>query len=434
MPEEQQPNPETTDGPTWVDFKPPVLTTPFADGRTMDVSGDQKPPQTTAPLPQYDGAQAATVEPTPLPPVATPPVVESPPQPPIAEPPIAPAVQETTLVAPVVEPPSEFESRHPVFPDQTPATPVPTAPSPEPVTQPTDHETPQPVIEQTVEPASTPLVEALVPESSVSAVPVELAKLSGGINKFLPWVAGGLLATVAVGAGAYFWYNQTPTVTPTQLTNQTENTAILADSQAPASWESNYSTSLLASERGGLELLVTDPPTQVLGEVAATDSAAPQTTLTSLTVTIAKIDVHLATQTVVATGVAPEATKSAEKAVDRWETLRLNQNSIVDLMDLRNRGGILSSLGVTYLAAGNYTEMRLYLTSAVGKDASGQEFNIDIPDKNGIVKIVKPFNVTASGTVKMVVDFDAPKSVVKVGDTYQLVPSVAKILYNDQEI
>jgi hypothetical protein len=352
---EKEPIPNS-EAPSWVDFKPPILQTPFANGRNFDV-GSTLPP----------------AEPKP------------------------PTVEE----APVV--------------------PVPTV---------------------TEAPLSSP------PPVSADPQPAAVAeKHSSGVPKFLLWLVGLVVAGALVGGGAYLYYvnvwlpSNTASPSPT---SSSENLAILDEAQGPPTWEGNYANTLLASERGGLEFLVTDPDIsqtvnkiqQVLAE--ATPAAQPQgartTDLTSLKVKIAHVEVHLANQTVVATSTDPTATKSANKVIDRWETLRLNENATVDLLALRSQGGSLSSLGVTYLTAGHYTEIRLFITQATGVTTDGQKVVVDLPGKNGIVKIVKSFDINATNTSRLLIDFDAPSSVVKSGETYRMLPVIGKVTWNGQEI
>ena len=460
MPEEEQ---NSNNSPTWADFKPPVVTTPYGEtsGSASSPIGqaysDRPPslpaetiPEATSPEDwvtaslaanpsEQEPAQAKEVVPTPLPAVA------------IALPEEHESVKVPANTSEPDPPPQPVEfsqpsSRH----DDNFFPPIlPTASEPAPA---------EPTIIPESPPETTPtsLPRVAVP-GPVSAVPTtSLASTSAeqvisdppksSVRKVVVLAVGGLVL-LATAAGGYFYLNNAPSSLPNTSSQSSENTAILADSEAASSWENNYSTSLLASERGGLEFLATDPPTigqiseklqKIIGSAeAATESAstpAEKIELTSLKVKIAKVDVHLATQSIIASGVSPEATKSANKSIDRWETLRLNANTTVDLMDLRNKGGALSSLGITYLAAGRYTEIRLFITSAEAVTKDGIKLSVEIPGKSGLVKLIKPFDVSSTGTLKLIVDFDAPGMVIKTGDTYQLRPVVAKVIYNDQEI
>lgn len=472
MPEEDQ---ISSNPPTWADFKPPVLTTPFgvAPGSSTtsseSVNQDASSSPTINSVPQSASSQT-WVE---TPPVSVEPVVS---YPSINEDPAVAAVPvEEVQVIPeelqVTEVPTQTTEPE-VLPDQAPQLPAaPSQPSsrhddnflppvseeasevatpaeleiaPEPASEASPEPIPEVIAKSaSLDPASvsaTPL--EVVPVPDVAPMPVlsedkpsntsitQVTKTTSSPVKKLAAVMAGLVIILSASAGGYYFWNNPPS-SPSEVTSpkSIENTSILADSESASSWENNYSTTLLSSERGGLEFLTTDPP--------ATESATPQSgkvELTSLKVKVAKVDLHLATQSVVASGVSPESTKSANKAIDRWETLRLNANTTVDLMDLRNKGGALNSLGITYLAAGRYTEIRLFITKATGVTKDGTSVDIEIPGKTGLIKLVKSFNVSTTGTLKLIIDFDAPSMVIKAGDMYQLRPVVAKVIYNDQEI
>lgn len=426
MPEEDK---NSNDTPTWADFKPPVLTTPYGatsgSNDNSDVSSRGVVPTPTPANPEITPPEA-WVQPVVTEPVETsyvsgPAIPQTPSQPEAALPAPPPPSPEPQIIPESATTADKFiqpSSRHDesFIPPALPAVSedsTPVSSEPEVATEPPVQSVP-----------TLPQVSSVPATPAIPAVPAT----QNSSKKMLIAVTLGVILTAAAGAGYYFW-NSSPSEPPPTSSTPGENTAILADSQSASSWENNYSTSLLASERGGLEFLATDPP--------ATESASPQSApleMTSLKVKIAKVDLHLATQSVVASGVSPEATKSANKEVDRWETLRLNQNTTVDLVDLRNKGGALSSLGITYLAAGHYTEIRLFITQATGVTKDGTSVNIEIPGKTGIIKLVKSFDVSTTGVLKLIVDFDAPSMVVKAGETYQLKPVVAKVIYNDQEI
>ncbi len=477
MDEDQKINPSPA--PTWADFKPPVMTTPFANGASLNVSQTEPPvepvsdpvdpgasglsqgfqspglpitspdlPIAPEPSPIEIAAEAALTEATPAPteePDLS--IPESPVTPPPA--PIPPPYDPSPEIANQDVPPT-------IIPDSTSTetAPVPldaptnldvavepvTVSESGPVTMP--EESVRSVIPSILETPELPVGDVSLSLMPTPAATPPLSQPRPAGRSFWPWFAGGLVTVLIAGGLGYLYYNNAQVI-PLNSTSQNgaENLTILQNSQGPDSWEKNYSTSLLASERGGLEFVVTDPPSTPSATSSA--KAAPAASqsgviskvdLSSLKITIAKVEVHLATQSIVATGTAPEATKSAAKVVDHWETLRLNDATTVDLMKLRTAGGGLSSLGVTYLAAGHYTEIRIYVTSATGTLSDGTAVNIAIPGQNGLVKLVKSFDVSATGTAKLIADFDAPNSVVALGATYQLTPVVGKVLFNSKEI
>lgn len=478
MDEDQKTNPDPN-APTWADFKPPVMTTPFANGASLNVSpteptvepvseavdpgapslsqGFQSPglPITSSdstvapePSPIEIAAEATLTEATPTPTEESPAsVTESPVTPPITV--VPPPNDPSPEIANQDEPPT-------IIPDSnsTETAPIPSdaptnsdiAMEPATVSQsglPTEPaDTVRSVIPAILETPELPVGDVNLSLIPTPAAPQPTSQPRPAGRSFWPWFAGALVTVLVAGGLGYLYYNNAQVVPLTSTyQNGAENLTILQNSQGPDSWEKNYSTSLLASERGGLEFVVTDPPSTPSASTSA--KAAPTASqsglaskvdLKSLKITIAKVEVHLATQSIVATGTAPEATKSAAKVVDHWETLRLNNATTVDLMKLRTAGGELSSLGVTYLAAGHYTEIRLYVTSATGILTDGTLINITIPGQNGLVKLVKSFDVSATGTAKLIADFDAPNSVVSSGSSYHLTPVVGRVLFNSKEI
>jgi Domain of unknown function (DUF4382) len=257
-----------------------------------------------------------------------------------------------------------------------------------------------------------------------------------------PIVGGVALALVLIGVVAYFLISRlsgSGSPNPSTLGAAT-NQAIIAAALGPDSWENNYSNSLLPIERGGLELAITDPASPSISTtnsaIPATASVAPlvatKSSVGSLVLTFARAEVHLNTQTVIANPGNISATQSAQKVIDRWETLRLEKTDPINLMDLRRRGGSVDSLGVTYLAAGHYAEMRLYVTSAVLTTISGEVYTLNVTPANGIIKIAKPFDVSSTGTLKLTVDLDAPLSVSGSGGNYNFEPVVAHFLIDGQ--
>src|SRR3990167_6122784 len=112
----------------------------------------------------------------------------------------------------------------------------------------------------------------------------------------------------------------------------------------PPSWLNNFAQTLPAYQKGQLAFFVTDPP----------PSGAPnrRPTVTSLTLTISKVEVHLAYLG------NPQDKTVASPSADRWETLNVPDPTTVDLVELAATK-YLSSLGTTALADGQYTEVRL---------------------------------------------------------------------------
>lgn len=231
----------------------------------------------------------------------------------------------------------------------------------------------------------------------------------------------------------------------------------------PPDWSGNYSNAIDEAQTGTLTFLVTDPEQTgkpsgfpVYNQVAVpthnpflTHSTGPsahssinQVTLTptypvttitpsvadkekqgqgggpqavsGLLLTISKVEVHVA------------YLSSQSKPLDTWETLNIGGPKTVDLVQLAKGG--LASFGLTKLAAGQYTEVRMYVTNASAKLPDGTTVPLDIPGKFNIVRVVHPFTVIAGANTNLTIDFDAQNSVIKAGDQYKLKPVVANFL------
>jgi hypothetical protein len=136
---------------------------------------------------------------------------------------------------------------------------------------------------------------------------------------------------------------------------------------------------------------------------------------------------------------------TAHTTDDNWVTLPFADGGNTRTCDLKRlEGGIEDALGTGPLAEGHYTQLRLTVSSAkiylndkttdltacapsmtlspgteVGK-------SVDVP--SGVVKLVQQFDVKASMTTTIVLDFDGDKSVLQTGNgAYKMMP-VIKIL------
>lgn len=154
--------------------------------------------------------------------------------------------------------------------------------------------------------------------------------------------------------------------------------------------------------------------------VAMTD--APSCGYDAVNVTVQKIRVH-------------KSATAGENAAG-WEEIVLSPARKINLLDLTN--GALEELGQTPLAAGHYTQMRLVLDPNTGASlansiilttspANTTEISLKTPSavQSGI-KLNHPFDVGSGQRVDLVLDFDACKSIVKMGHSggYGLKPVV----------
>jgi len=254
------------------------------------------------------------------------------------------------------------------------------------------------------------------------------------------------------------------------ITNLNSTTEMLATVNAdhtmgPQTSSGNWSNSLPSFLKGQLVFAVTDPvqggrpadlgsqgqrptdsfhtqPTHTLpvqaqgngqsGQGTAGASMHGPQTVTALNITISKVEVHIAYQgTPSEPSITPEqpgiSPAQQGQPVDHWETLDLNVPTTLDLVQLAQTND-LSTLGLTNLAAGRYTEVRLYVSSATATLSDGTTVDLTIVGKDNIVRVVQPFVVSAGQTTTLTMAFDAQHSVVAVGGKYLLKPVVAKLL------
>ncbi len=225
----------------------------------------------------------------------------------------------------------------------------------------------------------------------------------------------------------------------------------------PASYLGNYSNSLPAEYLGSLDFQITDPtqgkrptdippvitthslPTQAQGN----DNQGGPQSITALTLTITKVEVHLAHLGIPGTKnetgpteihgkPSSTPTQKSNQDVDKWETLNIGGVQTIDLMQLAKTKSF-SSLGFTKLANGRYTEVRLYVSMATATLTDGTKVTLTIPGKANIVRVVEPFVIDSSKTTTLTMDFDAQNSVIKAGDAYLLKPVVAHFNQQNQQ-
>ena len=153
--------------------------------------------------------------------------------------------------------------------------------------------------------------------------------------------------------------------------------------------------------------------------VALTD--APSCGYDHVYVTVEKVRVH--------------QSGSASDAEAGWSEVTVSPPRRIDLLDLTN--GVLEELGTTQLAAGHYSQIRLVLASNTGTGTSSVANAVQLTGDSTVIPLATPsgqqsglklqahFDVAAGQTTDIVLDFDACKSIVKVGNSgnkYNLKP------------
>lgn len=162
------------------------------------------------------------------------------------------------------------------------------------------------------------------------------------------------------------------------------------------------------------------------GNFSLSLSDAPAPEYKAVYVTISQIQVH-----------------NADAADGQWQTV-LTPNATYNLLDLIN--GKTAALGVTNLATGTYTQMRLILattpdsgTNILGNShpyanylitSADQTIELKVPSgfQTGI-KLVHTFDIVSGRTVGLILDFNAGSSVVQAGNSgnWLLKPTISVI-------
>ncbi len=104
-----------------------------------------------------------------------------------------------------------------------------------------------------------------------------------------------------------------------------------------------------------------------------------------------------------------------------WISISI-KNGTLDLAQLVN---ISALLGEGKIGAGKYTQLRIDVKSATGVMTNGTQVTFTVP--SGELKTTNPFNVTAGGTTKIVVDIDLDHSIVHSGNTWKFNPVLGHV-------
>lgn len=205
-------------------------------------------------------------------------------------------------------------------------------------------------------------------------------------------------------------------------------------SMGPQTSKGNYSNKLSNDNLGSITFSITDPsashpsfppkiptvtPDSNKANTTDTNSAktianGPQK-VKSLIIQINKIEVHL------------KDTKSNGN-VNTWETLNLQNAMSVDVAQLVD--GAVVNFSLTKLAVGDYDELRVYITKAEATLENNEIIPLDIPGKNGIIRVVKDFSVEKGRNTNLVMDIDAQQSTDALQNKYLFNPYVIKIDVN----
>jgi Domain of unknown function (DUF4382) len=167
----------------------------------------------------------------------------------------------------------------------------------------------------------------------------------------------------------------------------------------------------------------TSPAGQATLIVAIRD--APKTTgigtITHLWLDISEVSVHrvAANETVIDTDDEISAEESADTGTAGW-TVVVSQATRVDLMELI---GVSADIGQAMADPGRYTQIRLKIDSGT-ITVDNTTYNLTVP--GGVLKLNRGFVLEPGKTLRLTLDFNVEKSVIRTGSgKYSLKPVIA---------
>jgi ABC-type transport system substrate-binding protein len=146
-------------------------------------------------------------------------------------------------------------------------------------------------------------------------------------------------------------------------------------------------------------------------------------TISHLWLDVSEVSVHRASGDQTANDTSEEmvATESDDTSTAGW-TVVVNQTHMVDLIQLANTSLVLDQKMVD---AGRYTQIRLKIDSGT-ITVDNTDYNLAVP--SGVLKLNRGFVLEPDKTLKITLDFNAERSVIRTGsDKYTLKPVIAVI-------
>jgi hypothetical protein len=247
------------------------------------------------------------------------------------------------------------------------------------------------------------------------------------------FIAAAIFVTVALVSQKTSWFNfaKGPGDTPA-IDNLNSAYDIVATNNpdgtmGPATFSENASQALPDYLKGSLFFNISSNSRDVLGansSLKANQNLNKNSAISdfvNLFIVVKKIEVHLAQQG------DPNVNRANIQKLSRWETLDLETPMTLNLLKIaEDESPIL--VAVSELAAGRYTQIRLYIDRAYGEFANEDLVEFEIPGNNDIVKVVKTFKIDAGEQTSLTLEFDPEKSVIKTGSKYFLKPVIGKML------
>lgn len=146
-------------------------------------------------------------------------------------------------------------------------------------------------------------------------------------------------------------------------------------------------------------------------------------TITHLWLNISEVSVHRAAddQTVIEDEEEESATESDDTGTAGW-TIVVDELQTVDLMQYIN---VSKVIGQKTMSPGNYTQIRLKIDSGT-ITVDDTEHALNVP--SGVLKLNRGFVLEENETLKLTLDFNVERSVIRTGaGQYMLKPVIAVI-------
>ncbi len=146
-------------------------------------------------------------------------------------------------------------------------------------------------------------------------------------------------------------------------------------------------------------------------------------TITHLWLNISEVSVHQAAddQTVIEDEEEESATESDDTGTAGW-TIVVDELQTVDLMQYINVSKII---GQKTMSPGKYTQIRLKIDSGT-ITVDDTEYTLNVP--SGVLKLNRGFVLEENETLKLTLDFNVERSVIRTGaGQYMLKPVIAVI-------
>lgn len=121
-----------------------------------------------------------------------------------------------------------------------------------------------------------------------------------------------------------------------------------------------------------------------------------------------------------------DASEGGDPGTSEWVVLS-SEPASYDLLTLRN--GVFTTLAVSEVPAGHYSQVRLKLGDGSTIVVDGVSHDLKVPSgmQSGY-KLIGGFDVPAGGTIDVAIDFDASRSVVQTGAGAYLLKPTARVV------